>query len=66
MSEAAQEAKTNGIPTPEELGFDPAGLRQKYAAERAKRLRTSIGRSPARLSITTRTRTSNRASPARR
>ncbi len=39
MSEATMEAKPNGIPTPEELGFDPAALRQKYAAERAKRLR---------------------------
>ena len=28
-----------GIPTPAELGFDPADLRQKYAAERTKRLR---------------------------
>src|SRR5260370_13592106 len=39
MSEATMEAKPNGIPTPAELGFDPAALRQKYAAERAKRLR---------------------------
>jgi len=39
MSEAVTEAKPNGIPTPSELGFDPAELRQKYAAERAKRLR---------------------------
>jgi len=39
MSEAAPQATTNGIPTPEELGFDPAVLREKYAAERAKRLR---------------------------
>ncbi|MBV8053691.1 MAG: NAD(P)/FAD-dependent oxidoreductase [Deltaproteobacteria bacterium] len=29
----------NRIPTPEELGFDPALLRQRYAAERTKRLR---------------------------
>jgi len=28
-----------GIPTPAELGFDPAELRQKYAEERDKRLR---------------------------
>ena len=27
------------IPTVEELGFDPEALREKYAAERAKRLR---------------------------
>jgi hypothetical protein len=33
------EAERKGIPTPEELGFDPAALRQRYAAERAKRLR---------------------------
>jgi len=33
------QAEANGIPTPKELGFDPAALRQKYAAERAKRLR---------------------------
>ncbi|MGH7879831.1 MAG: flavin-containing monooxygenase, partial [Candidatus Binataceae bacterium] len=39
MSEAVVESKANGIPTPAELGFDPAVLRQKYAAERAKRLR---------------------------
>jgi cyclohexanone monooxygenase len=39
MSEAETQAETKGIPTPEELGFDPAVLRRKYAAERAKRLR---------------------------
>jgi len=39
MSEPAMEAKTNGIPIPSELGFDPAELRRKYAAEREKRLR---------------------------
>jgi cation diffusion facilitator CzcD-associated flavoprotein CzcO len=40
MSEAqSQPSQPNGVPTPEELGFDPAVLRQKYAAERAKRLR---------------------------
>jgi hypothetical protein len=39
MSEAVMQPKPKGIPTPEELGFDPAALRQKYAAERAKRLR---------------------------
>ncbi len=37
MSEA--QAQPNGIPTPEELGFDPSELRQRYAAERARRLR---------------------------
>src|ERR1700691_5020074 len=39
MSEAVTEPNPNAIPTPNELGFDPAELRQKYAAERAKRLR---------------------------
>ena len=39
MSEPTTERGTNGIPTPEELGFDPAAVRQKYAEERAKRLR---------------------------
>ena len=39
MSEAAEQARPNRIPTPAELGFDPAELRQKYAQERVKRLR---------------------------
>lgn len=39
MSEALDQPRSNGIPTPEELGFDPAVLRQKYAEERARRLR---------------------------
>src|SRR5713101_1895515 len=39
MSEAVAQSQPNGIPTPAELGFDPAELRQKYAEERAKRLR---------------------------
>jgi NADPH-dependent 2,4-dienoyl-CoA reductase/sulfur reductase-like enzyme len=39
MSEAVTQEKPNRIPTPEELGFDPAVLRAKYAAERQKRLR---------------------------
>ncbi len=39
MSEAVTESKPNAIPTPGELGFDPAELRRKYAAERARRLR---------------------------
>ncbi|MGH8549761.1 MAG: NAD(P)-binding protein, partial [Methylococcales bacterium] len=39
MNEAVTQSKPNGIPTPAELGFDPAELRQKYAAERTKRLR---------------------------
>jgi cyclohexanone monooxygenase len=39
MNEAVTQSTPNGIPTPAELGFDPADLRQKYAAERAKRLR---------------------------
>src|SRR5713101_747184 len=39
MSAAGAQSKPNGIPTPAELGFDPAAMRQKYAEERAKRLR---------------------------
>ena len=39
MSEATTEAETKRIPTPEELGFDPAELRRKYAEERERRLR---------------------------
>jgi cyclohexanone monooxygenase len=40
MSELTTEAQSKGIPTPEELGFDPVALRHKYAEERAKRLRS--------------------------
>ncbi len=39
MSEAGAQTQANKIPTAEELGFDPGALREKYAAERAKRLR---------------------------
>jgi hypothetical protein len=39
MSEAVNEPTANRIPTTEELGFDPGLLRERYAAERAKRLR---------------------------
>ena len=39
MSEAAIHSTPNRIPTAEELGFDPGALREKYAAERTKRLR---------------------------
>jgi cation diffusion facilitator CzcD-associated flavoprotein CzcO len=39
MSEAVTEQAPNHTPTPEELGFDPDLLREKYAAERVKRLR---------------------------
>jgi cyclohexanone monooxygenase len=39
MSEAAEQARANRIPTPAELGFDPGDLRKKYAEERLKRLR---------------------------
>jgi cyclohexanone monooxygenase len=39
MSEAVTEATPNHIPSSEELGFDPGLLREKYAAERARRLR---------------------------
>src|SRR5260370_14796495 len=39
MSEAVTQTEAKRIPTPEELGFDPDALRQKYAAERTRRLR---------------------------
>jgi len=39
MSETSTETQSNGVPTPEQLGFDPAELRKKYAAERERRLR---------------------------
>jgi len=39
MSEISTETQSSGIPTPEQLGFDPHELRKKYAAEREKRLR---------------------------
>ncbi len=39
MNEAVASSQPNGIPTPAELGFDPADLRQKYAEERARRIR---------------------------
>src|SRR5581483_9908163 len=39
MSAAVLPSTSTGIPTPAELGFDPAELRKKYAEERAKRLR---------------------------
>jgi len=39
MSEAQVESQPKGIPTPEELGFDPAELRRRYAMERERRLR---------------------------
>ncbi len=39
MNEAVASSQPNGIPTPAELGFDPADLRQKYAEERTKRIR---------------------------
>jgi cyclohexanone monooxygenase len=44
MSEAVTEPTPNQIPTAEELGFDPGLLREKYAAERAKRLRADGNR----------------------
>src|SRR5262245_43343054 len=40
MSQTASPSQANRIPTAEELGFDPGTLREKYAAERAKRLRS--------------------------
>ena len=39
MNEAVETSQPTGIPTPAELGFDPADLRQKYAEERTRRLR---------------------------
>ena len=39
MGEGEKRAASIAVPTPEELGFDPAEIRQRYAAERAKRLR---------------------------
>ncbi len=39
MSQAVEQSQPNAIPTPEELGFDPAELRRKYADERTRRLR---------------------------
>ena len=39
MSEAVAETQSKKIPTPEELGFDPAEMRRKYAEERERRLR---------------------------
>src|SRR5215469_16486321 len=40
MSEPTSEVQNSGVPTPEQLGFDPAELRKKYAQERARRLRS--------------------------
>ena len=40
MSQATVESTATGIPTPEELGFNPADLRKKYANERDRRIRT--------------------------
>ena len=39
MSEAVTQTEPKLVPTPDELGFDPAALRKRYAEERAKRLR---------------------------
>src|ERR1700746_1013665 len=44
MSEAVTQSAPNHIPTSEELGFDPGALRERYAAERAKRLRADGNR----------------------
>ena len=40
MCAAVAQPQPTGIPTPAELGFDPADLRTKYTEERTKRLRT--------------------------
>ena len=39
MSEDRQDDSRNVVPSPEELGFDPVETREKYATERAKRMR---------------------------
>jgi cyclohexanone monooxygenase len=39
MSQTASQSQSSRIPTAEELGFDPGALREKYAAERTKRMR---------------------------
>ena len=39
MSQTTTQAEPSRIPTADELGFDPGALREKYAAERTKRLR---------------------------
>jgi len=39
MAEDRKHDARNIVPTPEELGFDPVATREKYAAERAKRMR---------------------------
>jgi cation diffusion facilitator CzcD-associated flavoprotein CzcO len=39
MSETELQSEPKRTPTPAELGFDPAALREKYVAERTKRLR---------------------------
>ena len=39
MSLTVTQTESSGIPTADELGFDPGALREKYAAERTKRLR---------------------------
>src|SRR5262245_54246958 len=39
MCAAVTSSTPTGIPTPAELGFDPADLRKRYAEERNKRLR---------------------------
>ncbi len=40
MSQTVSQSEPSQIPTADELGFDPGALREQYAAERAKRLRT--------------------------
>jgi cation diffusion facilitator CzcD-associated flavoprotein CzcO len=39
MSQTELQSEPKRTPTPAELGFDPAALREKYVAERTKRLR---------------------------
>jgi len=67
MSETSTETQSSGVPTPEQLGFDPAELRKKYAAERERRLREDGNNQYREItgasSVTTPTRTSIRDSP---
>ena len=39
MKEHLEGAQKSPVPTPDELGFDPAAIRRKYDEERAKRMR---------------------------
>ena len=64
MSEAVTQSNPDRLPTPEELGFDPGLLREKYAAERAcaPTATANTRRPPGSLRTKTRTLTLSRAS----